>query len=196
MNIKQPSDWEAHYLAGDTPWDKGEPSPGLLDFLSDHPGALSGRVLVPGCGTGHDARAWANAGFHVTGLDIAPTAASRASSQHPGMNPVFQTGDFLEDSPEVPFDVIFEHTLFCAIDPSHRAAYEKAIHRWLAPGGTFLAVHYMLKPEPDGPPFGVTQQELWERFAPGLEFRKAWIPRAYPNRTGLELMFWWTKPAR
>ena len=28
------TDWEAHYQANDTPWDKGEPSPGLVDWLA------------------------------------------------------------------------------------------------------------------------------------------------------------------
>lgn len=190
--MKTPQDWENHYQTGDTPWDKGEPAPGLVDFLQSHAGQLAGRVLVPGCGTGSDARAWAAAGFDVTGLDIAPSASAKAMATHPGL--AFKTADFLNDSPDKPFDIVFEHTLFCAVDPSQREAYVRAIHRWLRPGGTFLAIHYMLTPEPDGPPFGVTQQELWERFAPGLKFRAGWIPRSYPNRTGLELMFHWEKP--
>ena len=29
-----PTDWEAQYQKGETPWDKGAPSPGLVDFLA------------------------------------------------------------------------------------------------------------------------------------------------------------------
>ena len=47
-----PTDWEAHYQQGDMPWEKGAPSPGLVDFLASEP--VPGRVLVPGCGAGHD----------------------------------------------------------------------------------------------------------------------------------------------
>ena len=60
------------------PWEKGEPSPGLVDFLSAHPELKRGRVAVPGCGTGHDVRAFAAAGFAASGFDIAPSAISQA----------------------------------------------------------------------------------------------------------------------
>ena len=31
------SDWEQRYQTGDMPWEKGAPSPGLVDFLAAHP---------------------------------------------------------------------------------------------------------------------------------------------------------------
>ena len=49
--------WESHYQKGETPWDKGEASPGLLDFLQSHPDLMKGSVCIPGCGMGHDVRA-------------------------------------------------------------------------------------------------------------------------------------------
>ena len=67
--------WEERYQASDMPWDKGEASPGLVDFLAAHPELKRGTVCVPGCGTGHDVRVWAKAGFHAVGYDIAPSAA-------------------------------------------------------------------------------------------------------------------------
>ena len=45
------------------------------------------------------------------------------------------------------FDWLFEHTLFCAIDPSHRDHYVAALKRWLKPEGKYVAVFYMI---PDG----------------------------------------------
>ena len=48
--------WEARYQSGDMPWEKGAPSPGLVDFLAAHPDLARGTVCVPGCGTGHDVR--------------------------------------------------------------------------------------------------------------------------------------------
>ena len=73
-------------------------------------------------------------------------------------------GDFLNDDPDEPYDFLFEHTCFCAIDPSQRDAYAAAAARWLKPGGQFLAVHYMLPPDEDGPPFGTDREEILERF--------------------------------
>ena len=71
-----PTDWEANYQRNETPWEKGAPSPGLVDFLRTEP--VRGRVLVPGCGFGHDARALAATADEVVGIDIAPLAVKGA----------------------------------------------------------------------------------------------------------------------
>lgn len=187
--------WEDLYQRGETHWDKGEASPGLEDFLaafSSKRGSSKGSVLVPGCGTGHDVRAWARHGFGATGFDIAPsaidTAARRATAE--GLQARFLRGDFLRDAPFQPFDWIFEHTLFCAIQPAERSHYVEAVSRWLAPHGRFLAIFYLI-PDKDGPPFGSTREEIRERFDPHFELLEDWVPRSYPVRTNLEWMTLW-----
>ncbi|HUZ07611.1 MAG TPA: methyltransferase domain-containing protein [Candidatus Paceibacterota bacterium] len=188
------TDWEARYQAGDMPWEKGAPSPGLVDFLATQTD-LSGRtVCVPGCGTGHDVREWAKAGFAVHGYDLAPSAIrlSGERTRAAGLPAEFHLGDFLRDEPLFLFDWVFEHTLYCAIDPSERGQYLEAVLRWLKPGGQYLAVNYLI-PDRDGPPFGTTREEVVERFAPHFELLSEWTPRSYPNRTGWERMFWWRK---
>jgi len=212
--------WENRYQTKDMPWEKGEPSPGLVDFLAAHPELPRGTVCVPGCGTGHDAREWAKAGFNTFGFDIAPSAielsiektkaaalgapasrrrvspAERPSGETPALpgkfGITFQLGDFLHDEPPFLFDWLFEHTLFCAINPSERDNYVRAALRWLKPGGQYLAVNYLI-PDTDGPPFGTTRDEVWQRFSPHFELVKEWVPRSYPNRTGLERMMWWRR---
>jgi cyclopropane fatty-acyl-phospholipid synthase-like methyltransferase len=186
--------WEARYLARDMPWEKGAPSPGLVDFLSAHPDLPKGTVCVPGCGTGHDVRAWAKAGFRTSGFDIAPSGIrlAREKTEAAGLNAKYCVADFLRDEPPGLFDWLFEHTLFCAIDPGERDDYVSAVLRWLRPGGQYLAVNYLI-PDVDGPPFGTTRDELWQRFSPHFDLLQEWVPRSYPNRTGLELMLWWRK---
>ena len=188
------TNWEARYQSGDMPWEKGAPSPGLVDFLADHPELPRTRVLVPGCGTGHDVRAWARAGFAAVGFDIAPSAIqlARERTAAEGLQAEFKLGDFLSDQPDRPFDWIFEHTLFCAIDPAQRDDYVEAVLRWLAPQGQYLAVNYLI-PDREGPPFGTTREEVMRRFEPHLELIAASVPRSYPNRTGLELLTWWKR---
>jgi len=187
-------EWEARYQSRDTPWEKGEPAPGLVDFLAAHRELPRGSVAVPGCGTGHDVRAWARAGFEAWGIDLAPSAIrqSERRTAEAGLTARFTLGDFLADPPPQAFDWLFEHTFFCAIPLDRRDDYLKAVLRCLKPNGLFLGVHYMLNPG-DGPPFGVTQQELWERFSPHFELKQGCVPRSYPNRTGLELMLWWKR---
>src|SRR5262249_23924928 len=63
------------------------------------------------------------------------------------------------------------------------------------PDGNYLAVNYLI-PDTDGPPFGTTREEQMQRFAPHFELLAEWVPRSYPNRTGLELMLWWKRRAR
>ena len=205
--------WEGHYQTGDMRWERGAPSPGLVDFLTAHPELSSGdatvaentpatsaslprpTVCVPGCGTGHDVRAFARAGFEAFGFDIAPSAIqlSREKTEAAGLKATFQLADFLRDEPPRQFDWIFEHTLFCAIQPSERDDYVRAALRWLKPGGQYLAVNYLIIEDPQGPPFPVTRDELLRRFSPHLELVADWMPRSFPNRTGREWTFWWRR---
>ena len=187
------TNWEERYQTQDMPWEKGEPSPGLVDFLAAHPDLPQGSVAVPGCGTGHDVRAWAAAGFAASGFDLAPTAIAQAEARTraAGLTARFQLADFLHDTPPVKFDWLFEHTLFCAIKPIERDEYVRAVERWLAPRGNYLAVSYLVPPDREGPPFPTTREEQWQRFSPKFDLVAEWVPRSFSNRTGLEIMFWW-----
>jgi len=56
--------WEQRYQQGETGWDRGQPSPALHQWLEQ--GVLKpGRILIPGCGRGHEALAMAAAGAAV-----------------------------------------------------------------------------------------------------------------------------------
>lgn len=189
-------DWEQHYQTGDTHWDKGEPAPGLADFLVAHPHLPRGAVAIPGCGFGHDARAWAEAGFQAQGFDLAPSAVKGATERHPAVPGLgFSQADFLDPkaAPRRPFAWLFEHTLYCAIQPSRRLDYALAAARWVEPGGTFLAIHYLRPEAPEGPPFPCTHEEILSRFGPAFELVSHWEPRSFPNRVGREHMYWWRR---
>lgn len=190
-------DWEKCYQDGVTPWDYGRPAPPLLDWIRGN--RIEGRVLVPGCGTGHDAAVLARAfpAAEVVGLDISESAVARARAAHRDVsNLVFRIGDLFDAGavPDESFDWIFEHTCFCAIDPVRRGDYVRAVARILRPGGRLLAVFY-LDPYDDehqpggGPPHGAPVEELdrWfgERFAVGDSF----VPTSsFPGREGRELL--------
>lgn len=186
-------DWEALYCQGETPWDKGSAAPGLVDFLQFQPDLKRGRVLVPGCGLGHDAREWANAGFDVTGLDLAPTAVRVAQGRIGRGRLRFECGNFFEHRDSRGYDVIFEHTLFCAIPVESRPLYVASIRRLLRPGGHFVAVHYLNPRDPTGPPFGVSRGEILDRFSVGMQLVAEWVPRSFPGREGRERLCWWRR---
>jgi len=188
-----PTDWEAQYQKNETPWDKGTPSPGLLNFLSAE--KVSGRVLVPGCGAGHDVRALCQGGAEVVGLDIAPSAVESAQSFPAAGKERYICGDLFELPRDLrgTFDWVWEHTCFCAIDPMLREAYVEAVHTALSPQGNLLAIFY-LDPQNDGPaegpPFEVTVPELDSLFFfPRFTLIREWLPlRTYPGRENREWM--------
>jgi SAM-dependent methyltransferase len=186
--------WEQRYQAHDMPWEKGAQSPGLVDFLSSHPTVPRGAVCVPGCGTGHDVREFAKAGFDAFGFDLAPSAIALAekNTAAAGLKASFQLGNFLHDAAPWKFDWLFEHTLFCAIQPMEREEYVRAVLKWLKPGGYYLAVNYF-DCGPEGPPWPTSREEQMERFAPHFRLLAEWTPRSYASREGRERMFWWER---
>jgi len=189
--------WENRYQTGDMQWEKGAPSPGLVDFLATHPDLKRGTVAVPGCGTGHDVREFARFNFDAHGFDLAPSAISLAvaKTKTAGLTAKFALADFLHDEPPQKFDWLFEHTLFCAIQPHERDDYVRAVLRWLKPGGQYLAVNYLIIEDDDGPPWRTSRAEQLERFQPHFDLIADWTPRSYPNREGREQMFWWRRKA-
>ncbi|MCE9611456.1 MAG: methyltransferase domain-containing protein [Chthoniobacter sp.] len=187
-----PTDWEANYQKNETPWEKGGPSPGLVEFLRTEP--VRGRVLVPGCGFGHDVRALAATADEVVGLDIAPSAVKGARTFPTVGGESYELADLFALPPRLRgiFDWVWEHTCFCAIDPAMRPAYVAAVAGALRPGGHLLAVFYLDPGQnhpTDGPPFGVSTAELDTLFAPHFTVLSEWLPKsAYPGREGREWM--------
>ena len=139
-------DWEQRYQTGDTPWEKGAAAPPLLEWLASR-GALHGKVLVPGCGTGHDVRAIAAASptAQVVGLDIAASALVEARRFPSGGRETYQLGDLFDLPIELTnwFEWVFEHTCFCVIEPRYRPDYVHAITRALLPEGALLAIFFL-----------------------------------------------------
>jgi SAM-dependent methyltransferase len=155
---------------------------------------LGGPVLVPGCGSGHDVRALADAGVSAHGLDLSPTAVERARAISNSGPLSYEAGDFLDPAWREgrSFAAIWEHTCFCAIQPEQRRAYAEAAAALLPPGGVLAGVFYLTPHDPgededSGPPFKVSVEELDETFAPWFERIDGWVPeRAYPGREGRE----------
>lgn len=183
-------EWNERYVIGETPWEKGRETPALPEIGSRMGREIwgAGPVLVPGSGFGHDARWIAEQGVAVLGLDIAELALQGARERTEGDNPCFELGDFFKPD-ERRYSALFEHTCFCAIDPSLRERYVAAAMTWLESGGHLVAVFF---PNPDhegeeGPPFGCTLAELDGLFGKDFELVDEWAPEEnYPGREGRE----------
>lgn len=189
------TDWDERWRAGDTPWEKGYAAPPLAEYLEAGDTELhrARRVLVPGCGSGHDVRELARHGIGATGLDLSATAIGRARREAPAGREDYVCGDLFAADWRIgrEFDAVWEHTCFCAIDPSLRPAYAKAMADILSAGGHLVGVFYLTPWDPgetgEGPPFAATREEIAELFSPWFDLRKERVPgRAYPGREGKE----------
>ena len=184
-------DWQERYVSGDTPWDNGSAAPSILQMMEEMPTLFTGKsIFVPGCGIGHDAKVLAKHGLDVVGGDIAPLAIARAKEDNPdGVD--FKEFDILKISDELTgsFDMVWEHTCFCALSPELRADYVASMSKLLKPNGLLLGV-FFTNPDVapgDGPPYKTSCEELREIFSSHFVFEWETEPDAfYPGREGRE----------
>ena len=158
------SHWEEKYRAKTIPWDRGAASPTLIGWVEAGV-LLPGRVLIPGCGRGHEALELARHGFQVTALDIAPTALAHLADElsTAGVEAERVCADALTWQPAQAFDAVYEQTCLCALDPAHWAVYEQQLFSWLRPGGRLFAL-FMQIDRPGGPPFNCALPDMRALF--------------------------------
>jgi SAM-dependent methyltransferase len=177
--------WQSKFEAGTTPWDRGAASPQLAQWLAD--GTLAPcRILVPGCGSGHEVAALAARGFDVVGLDYTPAAVERTRARlaaGAGRAQVVQADALAWKSPQ-PFDAVYEQTCLCAIHPDHWVEYARQVHGWLRPGGRLCAL-FMQAPRDgarqgliEGPPYHCDVNAMRALFPSD---RWAWPKPPYPR---------------
>lgn len=179
----------------DTPnpgWNLGEPAEALKDMLPRLKISPC-RVLVLGCGEGHDAAFFAKAGHFVTAVDISPLALERARKLYGDLkNLTFVQADLFKLPREFDqaFDVVFEHTCYCAINPAKRQDLVKIWNRVLASGGHLMGVFFTFEKR-QGPPYGGSEWELRQRLKNSYQpiFWGRW-QKSIPNRQGKELFIY------
>jgi methyl halide transferase len=138
-----PSKWDDLWKEGFVPWDKGFPSPALVDLLSERGDlfpAKQGRkkALVPGCGKGYDVLLLSSWGYDAYGLDVSEKAleGARQTQKEAEDGDIYKTkegvqkgsvtwlsGDFFKNEflkdveGEPSFDFIYDYTV-CFLYPS------------------------------------------------------------------------------
>lgn len=179
--------WSARYEIGSTPWDLGRPHPELERRLTADPGLSDGRgrsVLVPGAGTGHDAAAFASRGWSVVAVDLASGVEAELRSRLEPFGARVLIGDALSYEPTESFDLVFDHTFFCAIDPSERSDFGRMVDRVLGSTGMLISIVFPIgRPSSQGgPPWGLDVEDLGSALSSGFELAESATPSRVPGR--------------
>ncbi len=152
-------------------WDMNGPNP-ILRHIIPQLKIPKSRILVVGCGRGHDAHYLAQRGNVVTAIDFSEEAINGAKRLYPeSENLKFLQADVF-NLPEKYFgyfDIVFEHTLFCAVDPVKRNDLVKVYKTMLADHGHLLGIFFTID-NMNHPPFGGTEWEYRERMKKYFNF--------------------------
>ena len=159
------SAWQDRYVAGQTGWDRGECNPLLVSRLDGGMLEEQSRIMIPGCGRGHEVLELARRGHRVTAVDFAdlPITALKANLADCGLSAQVVQVDLFEFQPDEPFDAIYEQTSLCAIQPDRRSEYEVQLARWLKPKGILIA-NFMQSNRPSGPPYHCELSDMRNLF--------------------------------
>ncbi len=185
--------WNERYLEGHFPWDMGGPAPSLVALAEEGqiPFAEGSRILVPGCGRGHDVLFLASQGFEAVGLDFAPKALEfgREEAAKRGLERArFVEGDFFDPPEDLlgSFDGLYELTCYCAIEPRERDRFARSSAAVIKKGGVLLSLLFPVEDREGGPPYAVSVEDLRKRHeAQGFTLEKTWEPKgAHPARAG------------
>jgi SAM-dependent methyltransferase len=192
VTVDLPDFWQELYAEGRDGWEMGAPHPSLVHLVETTP-PPRGRVAVPGCGRGHDARLLARHGYTVVGFDFAPGAIAEARrlARQDKVAVAFEQRDIftLDRDWNRAFDGVWEYTCYCAIEPRRRAEYVRVMAAIVKPGGWLLGCLFPVRPGGGGPPFPVQLAEVRRLLRPWFRIeRESPPPRPVVRRAGQERM--------
>lgn len=182
--------WADVYKTEENPgWNLNEPAEAFKDMLPRLKLPKS-RVLVLGAGEGHDAALFANAGHVVTAVDFSKEAITRGQKKYADLTNLRFVESNIFDLPQdwnYSFDIVVEHTCFCAIPTEQRGDLVKLYRRMLHEEGQLLAVFFTMDKRA-GPPFGSTEWEIRKRTEASFQYL-FWgrLRNSIPSRMGREL---------
>ncbi|XP_071938935.1 probable thiol methyltransferase 2 isoform X2 [Coffea arabica] len=134
----------------------------LLQLINSYKSSILARQ-------GYDVVAIACPDRYVVGLDISEVALERAkelSSLSSQEHFEFLKADFFTWRPTQLFDLIFDYTFFCAIDPDMRPSWAVRIRDLLKPDGELITLMFPISDHEGGPPYKVSTTDYEEVLHP------------------------------
>jgi SAM-dependent methyltransferase len=193
VNSDEVEFWEERYRADRMPWDFHGVPDALTQYLRQT--SAKGRVLVPGCGSGYDVRAFYEQGWQPTAIDFSPAAIERAQTFLGPQADALRLADFFRDEFGSGFDLIYERTFLCSLPPGRWPEYARRMAELLKPGGKLVGI-FMYGDEPEPPPFPLTEPAAQSLFAPYFnltEDRRIPAAQSLPLYAGKERWQIWTR---
>ncbi|MBN8246811.1 MAG: methyltransferase domain-containing protein [Verrucomicrobia bacterium] len=148
--------WTKRWEAGKIPWDFGGVPANLLSFL--HRQTAPARVLVPGCGSGYEVRAFHEMGHDVSALEVSAPAVTHAREVlGPLGDRVIHANFFKHDFGDQRYGLIYERGFLCSMPTARWPDYLTRMSHLIPPGGRLVGM-FLYGEEPEPPPYPLTEK--------------------------------------
>lgn len=190
IDIEKPQFWlDAYKTEANPKWNLNQPAEAFKDMIQRLKLPKS-RILVLGAGEGHDAAFFAQAGHVVTAVDFSKEGIRRGKEKYAGLSNLhFEEANIfhLPQQWNHSFDVVVEHTCYCAVPPDQRNELVRLWRRMLHEEGQLLSIFFTMEKR-SGPPYGATEWEIRKRLQDYFHFLfwGRWR-QSLPQRQGREL---------
>lgn len=161
------TDFDAAYR-GTPPWETGRPQPAFTELAEA--GAIRGRVLDVGCGTGEHALMVAGLGLPATGVDASPTAIeiARRKAAERNLPARFIVHDALDlGALASQFDTVIDSALFHIFNDEERQRYVGSLREVIPREGRYFMLCFSDRQPPGFGPRRVSREEIEATFADG-----------------------------
>ncbi|KAJ3322123.1 hypothetical protein HDV06_003574 [Boothiomyces sp. JEL0866] len=187
--------WIKMWEQNQTPWNMVEASLGLQK-LEKEKRIPNGKILIPGCGQGLDAFYLSNDQRSVVGLDLYPKIVEENNKKRDekGLSPEqlnFVSGDFFQFKGQ--FNVVFDYTFLCALDPSFRTSWADQMQKLIVPGGTLITLMFPLDDHEGGPPFALSVEIYHQLLDEFFECKSIEDTPSFERRKGKEKLGVWIR---
>ena len=120
---------------------------------------------MPGCGYGNEAILLGEKGWNVTAVDFAPAAVDRVKRRAEGLSVSVLEQDIfgLDEDFADHFDLVLEHTCYCAIPPEMRGEYARVMATVLKENGILVGLFWEVQGE--GPPYSSDPKDIERHFS-------------------------------
>ena len=184
-------DFADRYASGKTPWDSGRPCEELLRVLKAEKFTGSS-VLEFGCGTGTNAIALAQRGYHVTAADIVEQAIQVAceKARAAAVDVDFRVADVLKDDLGGPYDILFDRGVYHCLRTIDLKRFQEFLKQATRTGGWWLSLAGNARKDTDPGPPVVSEEEIRTELGPLFDIIELREFRFSTNDSGFRPLGW------